>query len=410
MYRMMRRKAERLAPEVIDFAQRLVRTPGRSLEERKVADLVEATMRDIGYDEVLRDEYGNVVALLHGREGQPTLLLNSHMDTASSGDPAGWTRPPESGEIEEGRLHGLGAADCKGGLAAQVYAGALLKRSLLPLRGNLLVAATVGQEEAHSLGVRKLMQETLPGMEMMPSCVVLGEPSGLGLYYGHDGWVELEVCVEGSNPFQVEDAAEAVRDFLRRRMESTERRSEAWETFSLRGVNVRDEDGRRRAVIAVKRRLFDRELLESAMGELELTAGVAGQLAGGVAVSVGIRRDRHTCYTGRMTEVRHITNAWSIDPYHPLVERARGALRAAGATPRVGRWRLGRPGMGTAGDVFVNDFGVPAVGYGPGDEEVCHRPDEYVETSKIAEALYGTAVIAQAVIGYPVFGWTSDEI
>ena len=170
-------------------------TPSPSFGEGAVADLVEAKMHEIGYDKVIRDDAGNVVGVLFGREAAPTPLLNCHMDTAI----AGAVDAPDVRPARDG-LPGPGPADCKGGLAAQVYAGALLKRSLLPLRGNLVVAATVAEENGASAGVRALLERRLPELSLQPAYAILGEPTDLGLYYGHDGWVEFDILVEGAEP------------------------------------------------------------------------------------------------------------------------------------------------------------------------------------------------------------------
>ena len=118
----------------------------------------------------------------------PTVLLNCHMDTAHP--PAtrlDATRLQRRGT--DGRLYGVGAADCKGGLAAQVFAGALLKRSLLPLRGQ-------PGRRGHG-GRGKRLQRRRPARcssrrcrnwTCNPTYAILGEPTDLGLYYGHDGW------------------------------------------------------------------------------------------------------------------------------------------------------------------------------------------------------------------------------
>ena len=113
---------------------------------------------------------------------------------------------------------------------------------------------------------------------------------------------------------------------------------------------------------------------------------------------------------GTTTLVRHVTHAWSTDPFDPLMERARGALAAAGCQVRPDKWQLGRLGMGTAGSLLVNDYGVPTVGYGPGHEDQAHAVNEYVELDRLHEAVDGTAAIAHALVGYPVYGWTSDDI
>ena len=131
---------------------------------------------------------------------------------------------------------------------------------------------------------------------------------------------------------------------------------------------------------------------------------------GAVAVEVAVRQEEQQLYTGQTTIVRRVTNAWSTDPFHPLMERARQALAAAECEVRPGKWQLGRLGMGTAGSMLVNEFHLPTIGYGPGEETQAHAVDESVAVDRVIEAVYGTASIAHSLVGIPVFGWGSDEI
>jgi len=409
MYDVLRAKMRGLSDDVIRFAQQLVRTPSLSYAEADVAALVEREMGQIGLDRVVRDEFGNVVGVLFGREADPIVLLNCHMDTVPPGEEAAWSEPAYSGRLDDGRLRGLGAGDCKGGLAGQLYTAALLKRSLLPLRGSLVVAATVAEEDGGSVGVRGLIERTLPELDLEPTCAILGEPTGLGLYYGHDGWLELEITVEGPNPFHVDDAAWAIFTDLESCCRRTHR-PEALETAAACPPLFEDLSGHRRATIRMDRRMGPTEDVDDVLTQVRHTASLATQTSGAVAVDVAVRQENHRLYTGQTTMVRRVTNAWSTDPFCPLMERSRHCLAAAGCEVRPGKWRLGRLGMGTAGHLLVGEFGVPTVGYGPGEEALVHRPNESVETNKIVEAVYGTAAIVHGLIGVPVCGWTSDEI
>ncbi|NLB60344.1 MAG: hypothetical protein GX806_04660, partial [Lentisphaerae bacterium] len=113
---------------------------------------------------------------------------------------------------------------------------------------------------------------------------------------------------------------------------------------------------------------------------------------------------------GKASLVQQVARAWSMDPFHPLIDRARQALEAAGCQVKPGKWQLGRLGMGTGGSVLLNEFDIPVLGYGPGLETQAHAPGEYVEKEKIVEATYGSAIIAHSMVGIPICGWSSDEI
>jgi acetylornithine deacetylase/succinyl-diaminopimelate desuccinylase-like protein len=409
MYDILRRKNAGLKGEVVDFAQQLVRKPSPSLKEREIAGLIRRQMETIGYDKIIQDDSGNIIGIMLGREAGPTMLLNCHMDTVSPEEQGQWSNEPFSGRIKDGKLHGCGASDCKGGLAAQVFAGALLKRSLLPLRGNLVVAATVGEEKGASVGIRGLMERTLPDLELKPTYAILGEPTELGLYYGHDGWVEMDIKIEGTNMFDVDDAAKTIYEEFNSRVKTIDGRGDP-EELAAKSPRYESCDGLRRATIKVNRRFNDSQEPDVVVDQIKHEATLAAQAIGNIAVDVAVRTEVQKTYTGTTTTTQKVTNAWAIDPFCPLMERSRHALEAAGCQVRPGKWNLGRVGMATAGGVLTKDYQIPAIGYGPGNEEVIHGPDEYVEVDKIVEAVYGTAAIVHSLIGVPVFGWTSDNI
>lgn len=408
MYSLLKERSERQKKSVVEFTQDLIRIPSPTSREDEAAKRIECHMRELNYDKVFRDGAGNVVGILFGRENDTTILLNSHIDTVTAQDDL-WTGSPYSGRIENGRIYGLGASDCKGGLAAQIYAGDLLKRSLLPLQGNLVVAATVSEENGRSLGVRALIEETLPEQGLIPTYAILGEPTEGGLYYGHDGWMKIEVRAEGQNPFQVDDAAQAIyNDFnaVYHKRNFDERQG----SFLVQQPRFDNNQGVRRATIELERRVKPSEEIDDILGQIRHNVSLVAHSIGGVAVNVDVHRDTQQHAARANSAVQRIVNAWSIDPFGRLIDRARQALAAAGCEAHPGKWKLEHRGMGTAGGTLVNEYNIPTIGYGPGCEHLAHTPDEYVEIDKIHEAVYGTSVIVQDLIGFPVFGWTSDEI
>ena len=409
MYSLLAAKSRGLEAEALEFAQELIRSASPSSQEGDVARLVEDRMKALGYENVIVDDYGNVVGVLSGREGQPTVLLNSHMDTVDPGESEGWEDSPLSGEIRNGVLYGLGASDCKAGLAAQIYAGAVLRRSLLPLRGNVVVAATVSEEQGGSPGLRHLMEETLPSLDLHPDYAVLGEPTELGIYYGHDGSAVFEVLIEGPDNFQVNDATTAVFESFWNQYRTAVSKGE-YELQSLHAPRFQRAPGAVSGVIDICRRLPDTQTVSGTMEQIKHEARAAAASVGHVAVNVAVRREERELYTKRTTLLEQRVDAWSLDPYHPLITRARHALTAAGCEVSCGKFRLPRLGMGTSGGVLMNQFGVPAIAYGPGSEDTCHGPNESVLVARASEATYGTAAIAHSLVGVPVCGWTVDEI
>ncbi|MFA5292661.1 MAG: M20/M25/M40 family metallo-hydrolase [Phycisphaerae bacterium] len=401
MYQLLKLKSNGLKKEAIGFTRELVAIPSVSLNEKQAAEFVERGMSYAGFDRVFRDECGNVVGLIMGRSAGPNVLLLSHLDTVLPPD-------EKAGLVEDDYLYGSGSSDCKSGVAAHVFTGCLLKRSLLPLNGNLIVAATVAEENGCSVGTKWLMEKTLPQLGLKADYVVLGETTGLGLYYGHDGWVELDVKVVGSNPFKVGDAADSIFNDIDTISRENER--ENFDSWKVNKPFIEENRGLREATITVERRMNLSEDMGYITSQLKHEAVMAAKNNGSVAIDVAVKTEFQKLYTGHSIVVKKISNAWSIDPFCQLMEKARGALKAAGCKAEAGKWKLGRLGMGTSGSVILNEFKIPVIGYGPGDEDSSHTENERVKIDNITEAVYGTSAIVHSLIGIPVFGWSSDEI
>jgi len=172
----------------VDLAADLIRAPSPSGSERPAVEVLLDAMRELGFDEVYRDEAGNAIGKF-GRGVGPTVLLTGHLDTVPVGDEDLWAHPPLAGEVADGQLWGRGACDMKSALACMVFAAA--DAAAAGFAGTLVVAGVV-QEEVGGLGSRHL------GATLPCDVVVLGEPSKLQLKLGHRGRVEVEVEVPGA--------------------------------------------------------------------------------------------------------------------------------------------------------------------------------------------------------------------
>ena len=130
--------------------------PGIPNQEMEVAKYIKSVFDAEGIDchiDELDDGRANAVAVLKGKGTGKSLMLCGHTDTVPPYDMEDALEP----WTENGCLHGRGANDMKGELAAAMAALISLKRQGKQLDGDLILAAVADEEEG-SLGCIRLIQ------------------------------------------------------------------------------------------------------------------------------------------------------------------------------------------------------------------------------------------------------------
>jgi acetylornithine deacetylase len=184
--------------DLVDFARELVATPSPNPpgDERAVAALVEAKLRDLGVTRVETagevPERPNLLAHAGGGGGR-TLILGGHLDTKPPGDLSEWTRDPYGATIEDGELHGVGSGDMKGAVAAMVFALAALERHGLDT-GAVTLVLTADEEAGSRLGSKWLAESG----RLAGDAAVLGEPCGIVRE-----WEAIDTVSRGAALFKV---------------------------------------------------------------------------------------------------------------------------------------------------------------------------------------------------------------
>jgi acetylornithine deacetylase len=113
----------------------------------------------------------SLVAVGPGSSGDPTVVLNGHVDTVGVAGMRAPFTPAQDGD----RLSGRGAADMKGGVAALVVAAETLAASAAPVR---VVLALVADEEDASQGSEAVIA-ALADLDIRPDVCLIAEPTDL---------------------------------------------------------------------------------------------------------------------------------------------------------------------------------------------------------------------------------------
>lgn len=378
--------AEAYTPAVTAFLRALVAIPSESAEERAVVERAAAEMRALGFDAVQVDGFGNVLGRMG--DGPAVVALDGHLDTVGVGDRSTWTRDPYAGTVEDGVLYGRGASDQSGGFAAAVY-GARIAKDLGLLDGvSLWVTGTVMEEDCDGLCWQFILREGV----LKPDVVVITEPTALRVYRGHRGRMEIEVRTQGrsahgSAPERGVNAIYKMAPIVADIEALNDALAAGADPFLGKGsvtiAAVRSTSPSLCAVadsctIHLDRRLTTGESLASAVAEVEALPSV--RAAGATVKVLDYAREG---YTGLVYPTQKYYPTWLAAEDAPAVRAAVAAgTLALGHAPPVGKWVFSTNGVATAGM-----FGVPTVGFGPGDEVHAHTPDDQCPVVHLTRAM-----------------------
>lgn len=312
----------------------------------------------------------NVVARIGGagETGSRSLMFNGHLDIVGV---EGMIHPPFAAQERDGLLFGRGSADMKGGIAAMCAAAWRAARD--GARGELIIAA-VADEEYESLGTRALVARGVRA----DACIVT-EPTRLAIMPAHRGfvWLEVEVSGRAAHGSRWDIGVDAIRHtglllaeldaydatVLPTRTHPLLGRGSLHASLIEGGIGMSTYPDR--CVLKLERRTIPGETPADVLDEVR-----------GACDAIHARRATFAA------EVRLLVAQGPSDvPVEsPLVRALDAAIRERGV-------RVVVEGMSAWTDAaLLNDAGIPAVCFGPGDISLAHAAEEYIPLDEIDRA------------------------
>jgi len=380
--------------------------------EGRVSRLIAELLRghDIEID-VFGEAVGreNCVAVLRGSGTGRSLILNGHVDVVPGGNAEEWKHgDPFSGAVEDGAVWGRGACDMKGGLIAQAFALLAVRRLGVELAGDLVLQAVVGEEVMeHTLGTSACIARGHGA-----DAAVVGEPSAppvpLAVVPVTPGVLRFVVHIEGrrTHPAMRGMTIHPGGDGFAIGVNAIDKAFQIYAALRLReeewgltkrhplflpgqfvihpGVVVGSPRGQLDPFFIADQATLDYiviyhpdEQVDDVRAEIEAVVTTAAHLDGWL-------REHPP-----RVEWRHHWPPSQVATDHPIVTATCLAHSAAtGREAQTVGWSAVHDGT------FLNQAGVPAISYGPGDVRWAHATDEHVAISELIAACKTYALLA----------------
>jgi len=193
-------------PDPIALAQALIRCPSVTPADAGALGVLEAVLTPLGFacHRLKFEESGTApVENLYARIGTqgPNFCFAGHTDVVPPGDAKLWRHDPFAAVIDNGALHGRGAADMKSAIAACVTAASRFLATGRPF-GSISLLITGDEEGIAINGTAKVLGWLAERGERLDHCVV-GEPTsetraGDTIKIGRRGSLNTRVVVRGT--------------------------------------------------------------------------------------------------------------------------------------------------------------------------------------------------------------------
>ena len=374
-------RAQAYEGDIVRFMRDLIAIPAESSHEGPVIARIRREMEKVGFDEIRIDGMGNILGRIGS--GKTVIMMDSHTDTVGVGDPKEWGWDPYQGKVEDGYIYGRGSCDQRAGMVSMVYAGKLIKELGLGGDYTVYMVGSVQEEDCDGLPWLYILKED----GIRPDCVVITEPSRLGIYRGHRGRMEIEVHLRGkschaSAPERGDNPIYKMSRLVREVEKLNTRLKD--DPFLGKGTiavtQIRSLSPSLCAVpgacsIHLDRRLTAGETKESAVAEVKALPGAEG-------AEIEILTYDTPSYTGLRYPMEKYYPTWVLAESDPLTKAAVSTYRALwNREPVVDKWTFSTNGVASMGLM-----GVPTIGFGPGEEDVAHSVVERVPIRHLVEA------------------------
>lgn len=335
----------------------------------KITALLESAGVPVVKEEVLPGRF-NVMGKIKGKIDDPALIYICHMDTVTLGE--GWSVPPLSAEIKDGRLYGRGACDMKSGLACALSVFLKAAASGKQPRHSFIFIGTVDEED-HMRGVEAAIAS---GWVTENSWVLDTEPTNGQIQVAHKGrtWFELTadgVTAHASTPWKGADAIAAMAEMIaavRQGVEATPHHHDLGRstvTFGQINGGYRPYVVPDHCTVTVDMRLVPPTTTAAAEAIVKSAIRRAEKQIPGVHGHYKITGDRpfvekdeHSCFLKMLRE---------------------SCTAITGSPAQVSFF----PGYTDTAVIAGNLNNHNCLSYGPGDLELAHKPDESVPLADI---------------------------
>lgn len=158
----------------------LIRRPSVTPDDADCQQLIATRLAPRGFvAEALRfADVDNLWLKRNGPTGSPLFVFAGHTDVVPTGPREKWTLDPFAPEIRDGLLHGRGAADMKGSIAAFVVAVERFLTAHPQPKGSIALLLTSDEEGPSINGTVKVVETLEARREKIDWCVV-GEPTAV---------------------------------------------------------------------------------------------------------------------------------------------------------------------------------------------------------------------------------------
>lgn len=311
----------------------------------------------------------NVIARIGRSSGGRSLMFNGHLDVVGTD---GMTHAPFDGDRRQERIFGRGSSDMKAGVAA-MCAAAVRAAADVDFPGEIIVTGVV-DEEFESLGTRALVASGIRA-----DAAIVTEPTRLAIMPAHKGFVWIDVTLRGraAHGSRWDIGIDAIRhaglllaeldrldnDVLPKRGHPLLGRPSIHASLIEGGAGMSTYP--ERCLLRLERRTIPGERVAEAVGEVEAACG-------------RLRARRPTFAAELAVGVTQSPSDVPVDA--PIVRALDDALRRCGEPIRI-------EGMSAWTDAAIlNDAGIPAICFGPGDITLAHAAEEYVIIEEIERA------------------------